>query len=400
MTGTDNRMNRKLLLEYDQKKKLYDDFLVMILRFLGEFIKENSLGVFSFEGRVMTPETFQAHLDAGLQATCIEDVDNFVTVDILTFFEDDVHAVAHVLDTEFNMLEGAEVRGDFDDPKHFGYPSRYYLIKMVDSRLEWIEYRCFTDCKVRVQVSSFLQHTWARLQDRLGIDKNTIPHHQLRTTDRIVGLLELADRELNELKKTLPLAQTMQTSPTPQLARPLEGEPPPVEQPQQVQKANDPLAELKTAAEALAQVEANSISTRRKMTAEAEARPELVLTDETYSKLILDDPTVRRVDRLIADAFYTSLKFETGFNAKVVELSNDFHIPAGEMMLDHMDQHENLLCFHAEELIDKPVGDAPFNIPRGISILMMFHAAASEVEDKDAIDKIAAIVHHWINHPY
>ena len=123
MTGTDKRLNRKLLLEYDQKRKLYDDFLVMILRFLGEFIKENSLGVYSFEGSVMEHETLQNHLEAGLVASCIEDVDNFVTVNILTFFEDDVHAVAHVLDNEFKMLEDGVNRSEAKDPKRFGYLS-------------------------------------------------------------------------------------------------------------------------------------------------------------------------------------------------------------------------------------------------------------------------------------
>ncbi|MBF0357655.1 MAG: hypothetical protein HQL70_03540 [Magnetococcales bacterium] len=383
MTGTDQRLNRKLLLEYDQKRKLYDDFLVMILRFLGEFIKENDLGVFSFEGSVMSHETLQSKLKNGLVASSIEEIDDFVEVEILTFFEDDVHAVSHVLDTEFKMIEGVVDRAAVQDPKRFGYLSPTYIVRMMDSRLEWIEYRCFKECKVKVKVSSLLQHTWGRIQNRLAIDKNSIPYHQLRPTERIVGLFELADRELNQLKKTLPLAEARKPDEVTKFT------PPPGD--------DDSEQEPLTVDRKIIKPDGPAISLRKKLTAKAEAEPELVLTPERVGKLILDDPVVRRVDRLISDAFSTRLKFDTVFIERLCEESGAFHIPSNDSLLKFINQHEKMIFWQAEDLIKKPLDDTPFTIPRGVSILMVLHAVAKDGEDREAIDKITTIVHHSVN---
>ncbi|MBF0380359.1 MAG: hypothetical protein HQL69_05025 [Magnetococcales bacterium] len=386
MTATDDRLTRKLLLEYDQKKKLYDDFLVMILRFLGEFIKENSLGVFSFEGKVMSHEELQSKLKSGLLVSSIEDIEDFVQVDILTYFEDDVHAVAHVLDTEFKMLQGVLDRVEGKDPNHFGYQTPSYLIRMMDSRLEWIEYRCFTDCKAKVNVSSLLQHTWSRIEKRLDIDKSSIAYHQLRPAQRIVGLLELADRELNQLVKSQPIAKNSSEEQIIPLNSPVGLDEPITDTPIVARKEAKPV-KIKQAGPIIA--------LRNNLTAKEEGMPELTLTTESVGKLILDDPDVRRVDRLISDGFSTRLKFDTVYLENLCEVAKRFHIPDKLVLLNFINQQEKTIFWHAEDLVNKPVGDVPFTIPRGISILLAFHVIAKDGEDSEAIDKIATIIHSF-----
>jgi ppGpp synthetase/RelA/SpoT-type nucleotidyltranferase len=388
MTGTDNRLNRKLLLEYDQKKKLYDDFLVMILRFLGEFIKENSLGVFSFEGVVMSQEELQAKIESGLLASCIEDVEDFVSVEILTFFEDDVHAVAHVLDTEFKLLEEENKQEAVQDPQRFGYQAPTYLIRMMDSRLEWIEYRCFTDCKVKVRVSSLLQHTWSRLQNRLDFDKSTTPYHQLRPTQRIVGLLELADRELNQLKKSQPHVEAKTKEPSSNYIAPASYDEPIADTPQDIEVM---VSKIKQ--------DGLAISLKNSLTTKAEGEDGLVLTTESVGKLILDDPNVRRVDSLISEGFSTRLKFDTIFLENLCEVASRFHIPDKNSLLNFINKYEKMISVHAEDLINKPIDSASFTISRGISILMVFHVLANDGEDREAIDKIATIIHSFNSDP-
>jgi ppGpp synthetase/RelA/SpoT-type nucleotidyltranferase len=389
MTGTDDRLNRKLLLEYDQKKKLYDDFLVMILRFLGEFIKENSLGVHSFEGVVSSRETMQERLENGLEVSCIEDINDFVTVQILTYFEDDVQAVAHVLDTEFKIIKGANKDLKAKTPKHFGYQFQSYLVRMMDSRLEWIEYRCFKECRVKVEVSSLLQNTWRLIQNRMAINAESVPHHQLRPTERIVGLFELADRELNKLKNTLPISQLEQVSQ-------LTGSTPAV-LPQEDLQSDDPLAAIKDAAKqdfSAISVKKEPILKKTSAQPQEQEQSESVWTQKIFSRLILDDANVRRIDRLISDSFFTRLKFDTDFVDRLCGIANNFYIPSQDILLKFMQQNEKNILWHSETLIKKPGGDSLFIIPRGISILLLFHYIASEAGDKEAIDKIVTIVHH------
>jgi ppGpp synthetase/RelA/SpoT-type nucleotidyltranferase len=386
MTGTDNRVNRKLLLEYDQKKKLYDDFLVMILRFLGEFIKGNSLGVFSFEGVVMSHQELEAKLKSGLVASCIEDVDDFVQVEILTYFEDDVLAVSNILDTEFKIIEGAINQKAGQDPQHFGYHAPSYLVRMVDSRLEWIEYRCFKDCKVKVNVSSLLQNTWGKIQNRLNIDKSSVPYHQLRPAQRVAGLFELADRELNQLKNSLPQVKEVAVEPVRNVVvAPIPREP--VVNKPNIAARKEKVAKVKPGVLAL--------SLRNTLSDLEQSMPELVLTTETVGKLILDDPDVRRVDRLISDGFSTRLKFDTIFLENLCDIANQFHITNKNTLLNFINQQEQKIYLHAQNLITKPVGDAPFTVPRGISILMAFHVLAKDGKDKEAIDNIASIIHSF-----
>ncbi|MBF0444341.1 MAG: hypothetical protein HQL68_02035 [Magnetococcales bacterium] len=387
MSGKDNRVSRKLLLEYDQKKKLYDDFLVMILRFLGEFIKENSLGVFSFEGVVMSHEELQTKLKSGLVASSIEDVEDFVQVEILTYFEDDVHAVAHVLDTEFKILQGVLGPQAGQDPRRFGYLAPSYLVRMMDSRLEWIEYRCFTDCKAKVRVSSLLQHTWDKIQNRLNIDKSSVPYHQLRPTQRIVGLFELADRELNQLKNSLPEIKERTIEATSKTVAPAVIEEPIVESTDIA--SNNQVVKIKQ--------DGPAIFLRKNLTPIEERMPELVLTPESVGKLILDDPDVRRVDRLVSDGFSTRLKFDTIFLENLCEVATKFHIQNKNTLLNFINKQEKTVFANAENLISKPVGDAPFTIPRGISILIAFHVLANDGDDREAIDQISTIIHTFNN---
>ncbi|MBF0193120.1 MAG: hypothetical protein HQL71_01130 [Magnetococcales bacterium] len=395
MTGTDSRVNRKLLLEYDQKKKLYDDFLVMILRFLGEFIKENSLGVFSFEGEVMSSQELETRLKAGLVASNIEDIKDFVEIEILTYFEDNVSDVANVLNAEFKILEESINQEKGLDPQRFGYQAPSYLIRMMDSRLEWIEYRCFTDCKAKVKISSLLQNTWEKIQNRLNFDESSVPYLQQRPTQRIVGLFELADRELNQLKNSLPKIkdQTKDIDLDIDLVDTFIA-PSPVSAPKQEEPEKSKLEvpyEIPKAVK-VAKKGGLEISPRNSLSDMEKAKPEMVLTSESVGKLILDDPDVRGVDRLISDGFSTRLKFDSLFLENLCEVANSFHIPSKNVLLKYITQQEQLIFKHTEELINKPAGDAPFTIPRGISILMAFHVLANDGEDREVVEKIAEII--------
>lgn len=394
MSGKDENISKKILLEYNHRRELHEDFLVMILRLLGEFIRENSLGVYSFDGAVMSRELLQTKLEAGLLVPSIEDIDDVVTIKVLTFFEDDVKAIANVLETEFKMLKGAVDKKELRDPRRFGYHSQFYLISMMDSRLEWIEYRRFKGCKVKVQVCSLLQHTWAKIQERLDIDKDTVPVHQLRNTARIVSLFELADRELNKLKNSLPLSQAKQLPPieqapsraaisTSDLKQPAKTD----EKQQSVTTRKPPKTVAKTVAKTINKTAGKTTAKKRTKT------QTLVWTTEGFAKIVLDDPIVTRIDRTIADAFYTRLKFDAKFIDRLCEVASNFHISSQDSLLSFIDEHEKMIFANSEALLDEESGNGSLIVPRGISVLMLFYTIARDAGDNEAVNEIATIVH-------
>ncbi|MBF0455615.1 MAG: hypothetical protein HQL72_12470 [Magnetococcales bacterium] len=389
MSGVDDSLKQKLLLEYEHRKDLHSDFLVMILRLLGEFIRENALGVHSFDGAVMSREGLQSTLERGRIVSSLEEMDDLVTIQVLTFFEDDVEAIANVLDTEFNILKGALDKREIQDPNRFGYHSQSYVIGMMDSRLEWIEYRRFKACRVQVRVCSLLQNTWARIQKRLAIDKATVPQHQLRATARIVGLFELADRELNKLKNTLPLEQIVHAPPKEEK----------LQQPrlrsEQVRALESPITNLE---EVVKQTKPQATGTAKQTPPAQESalppqeRPVSAWTTETFSQIILNDKSIGHIDRAISDTFYTRLKFDAQFIDKLCEVAENFHISSQKSLLKLISKHENMIFQCAEALLEKQGTKESLIIPRGLSIMMLFYAIADDSGQKKVVEEIAGII--------
>ncbi|MBF0621080.1 MAG: hypothetical protein HQL54_04060 [Magnetococcales bacterium] len=203
MSSVDQIPVDHILEQYDERLRLYQDFMNRQVTLLQEFIKENGPNVHSIVGRVKERDALRRKLlTSDSDFSELSDVEDIVGIRIITYFESEVDQIADIIHREYK-IEAAHIidRGDLMDPERFGYRPRYYSVSLLDNRLELIEYRRFKGCKAEIQVRSILQHAWAEIEREMGYTtRDAFPKEQRRQFSRVASLLELADEQFNEIK--------------------------------------------------------------------------------------------------------------------------------------------------------------------------------------------------------
>ena len=196
----------KIMQEYEQQYRLNSDFTEQIEKLIRDLIKEKNIKVQSIPSRIKKSESLKKKLDrADGKYSKLSDVTDISGIRIITYFSDDVDAVAKVIEEEFDIDKEYSVdKRALLDPDRFGYLSLHYVAKLPNSRLQLTEYKRFSGCNVEIQIRSILQHTWAEVEHDLGYKtKESVPKNIRRRFSRLAGLLEIADSEFVEIRDSL-----------------------------------------------------------------------------------------------------------------------------------------------------------------------------------------------------
>lgn len=87
-----------------------------------------------------------------------------------------------------------------DDPTRFGYQSKHYLVKHLDTRAALPEYTRFSDRIAEIQVRTILQHAWAEIEHDIQYKSSSVlPRTIRRRFGALAGLIEIADREFQAI---------------------------------------------------------------------------------------------------------------------------------------------------------------------------------------------------------
>lgn len=200
------KYSANILQEYERQYALYSDFTEKIEKLIRDLIKEKGIKVHSILSRLKNSDSLKKKLDhAERKYSKLIDITDISGIRVITYFSDDVDAVAKVIEEEFDIdRENSVDKRALLDPDRFGYISLHYVAKLPNSRLQLTEYRRFSNCKVEIQVRSILQHTWAEIEHDLGYkSKESIPKDIRRRFSRLAGLLEIADGEFIQIRDNL-----------------------------------------------------------------------------------------------------------------------------------------------------------------------------------------------------
>jgi len=196
----------KIMEEYEQQCVLHSDFTEKIENLIRDLLKENGIKVHSMSHRLKNSGSLKKKLDRSEgNYSNLSDITDISGIRVITYFADDVDAVAKVIEEEFDIdRENSVDKRTLLDPDRFGYISLHYVAELPKSRLQLTEYRRFSDCKVEIQVRSILQHTWAEIEHDLGYkSKESVPKDIRRRFSRLAGLLEIADSEFIQIRDSL-----------------------------------------------------------------------------------------------------------------------------------------------------------------------------------------------------
>jgi ppGpp synthetase/RelA/SpoT-type nucleotidyltranferase len=195
-----------ILAEFDREIGTYTDFCNKLEVLIHELLKQHGIRVHSITARCKDRRSLQGKIARTHgKYTSLGQITDIVGLRIITYYNDEVDAVAKLVEKEFELdAQNSVDKRELLDPDRFGYLSLHYVVKLPQKRLELTEYARFEGCKAEIQVRSILQHTWAEIEHDMGYkSKQAIPKEIRRSFSRLAGLLEIADLEFAKIRDSL-----------------------------------------------------------------------------------------------------------------------------------------------------------------------------------------------------
>lgn len=195
-----------IMLDYLNEKEDYEAFAAKLKQLLSELLDNAGIQFHSIVARAKEAESLYAKLSRKpYQYRSLRDVQDLAGLRIVTYFHDDVRAVAQILEEEFRIDREQSIdKSTLLDANEFGYLSVHYVVGLSDKRLALGEYERYKEKEAEIQVRSILQHAWAEIEHDLGYkNPNAVPPEIKRSFSRVAGLLEIADSEFVNIRKQL-----------------------------------------------------------------------------------------------------------------------------------------------------------------------------------------------------
>ncbi|NMF27909.1 GTP pyrophosphokinase [Cellulosimicrobium aquatile] len=187
---------------YSSSTESLDAFGKMLQGLIEELLRHNKLQYHSVRYRVKTRESVEGKLSDRDKYESIDDLTDLLGLRVITYFSDDVDAVAGALEPEFkidrnNSVDKRKEKG----PDQFGYMSMHYVALLNSARSGLPENSRFKGLRFELQIRSILQHAWAEIEHDLGYKSEfAIPNQFKRRFSLLAGLLESADDEFVRLR--------------------------------------------------------------------------------------------------------------------------------------------------------------------------------------------------------
>ena len=197
---------KSILENYKERLDIFQDMTKKMESLLEELLSQNNIKLNSITSRVKTETNLSEKIiRKNNKYSRLDEITDVVGIRIITYFEDDVEKTVELINKEFDVDEVNSInKKDIMDIDRFGYLSYHLVVENNHSRNELVEYSRFKNIKFEIQIRSILQHAWAEIEHDIGYkSKQSVPHIAQRRLSRIAGLLELADSEFNEIKKTI-----------------------------------------------------------------------------------------------------------------------------------------------------------------------------------------------------
>lgn len=133
------------------------------------------------------------------------DLTDCVGFRVISFTEDDALRISELLKPVFSIDETKSGnKADALSRDRVGYRSIHLVGKLDESRLKLIEFERYRGICFEVQVRTVLQHAWAEFEHSRNYKfQGVLPAALARDVNLIAGLLEVADKQINRLAKSI-----------------------------------------------------------------------------------------------------------------------------------------------------------------------------------------------------
>jgi len=206
MVGLVTDKKQRILEQYDDRKRTYQAFLCEIEHQVTSILQTSEVTYNAITSRLKTRESVAGKIDRKQDKyTELSEITDIAGIRIITYYSADVDRIADIIESEFAVdHENSIDKRESIEPDRFGYCSVHYVVGMNAERLALRECRMYEGMKCEIQIRSVLQHAWAEIEHDIGYKSEiVIPKEMRRSFSRIAGLLEIADKEFNEIRENL-----------------------------------------------------------------------------------------------------------------------------------------------------------------------------------------------------
>lgn len=206
LVQADESGRTSILAQYDEKIRLYESFAREVEHQVKLLLDSCGISYNSIGHRVKTRASLAEKIDRkNGKYSKLEDITDIAGVRVITYYSEDVDCVADIIESEFDVdrINSIDKRAALE-PDKFGYCSVHYVVKMSSERLALREFQMYQGMSCEIQIRSVLQHAWAEIEHDTGYkSEKPIPRELRRSFSRIAGLLEIADKEFNTIRREL-----------------------------------------------------------------------------------------------------------------------------------------------------------------------------------------------------
>lgn len=192
-------------LEYEKNILLYEDFSKLIKGILEKSFKKNNITINNIELRTKSKENFikkaskpsESNPNKPKYPEPLRDITDLAGVRVITFFLKTIIEINKIIYDEFIVKEKIDKSDTLIKEEKLGYQSVHYVIQLKDTNPEYEKYKEFN---AEIQVRTILQHAWAEIEHDIQYKSiQVIPQEIKRRFMDLVGLLEIADREFQDI---------------------------------------------------------------------------------------------------------------------------------------------------------------------------------------------------------
>ncbi|WP_338846062.1 hypothetical protein V8J88_20225 [Massilia sp. W12] len=199
-------LQSSILQDFEQQGQLYQELARNSAELIKTMLQTQDLHVHSVTWRCKQRDSLArkiANPDKSYQQ--LHDITDLAAVRIITYFDDEVDAIAQLIAREFAIdAENSTDKRQLLEMDRFGYQSMHFIAAFSRERSELLEYKRFAGLRMEIQIRSILQHAWAEIEHDLGYKSASgIPREIRRRFARVAGLLELADAEFSGIRQAL-----------------------------------------------------------------------------------------------------------------------------------------------------------------------------------------------------
>jgi len=205
MTKRFSEPTTKADYEFAKKRPVFERFTQKLHKLMAELLETANIQYVTIFSRTKTVESFSEKIrrPGKFYANPLADVTDLSGLQIVLLRLADVDCVVDIIKKEFTVDEKNSIdKRKLLEPNELGYMAVQYVVTLSPSRARLLEWKAFQGLKAEIQIHTALHHAWATVS-RPFLYKTSadVPKELQRRIFRVMGLLELADEQLESFRK-------------------------------------------------------------------------------------------------------------------------------------------------------------------------------------------------------